>query len=67
MKAATRKTDETLLHWVAMRTQGISCASIGAGAQTSEAYVRAATNRVRSADIDESGEPLADAAYWGHR
>jgi hypothetical protein len=60
-------SDDEQLSWVRERAAGVSPAVIAAKSGANEAYVRAATNRIRTADIAESGENRVDVerAYWG--
>jgi hypothetical protein len=54
-KQATRSDDDHLLRLLAMRRR-MSSADAGKLTGTASAAVRIATNRVRNADLDESGE-----------
>jgi hypothetical protein len=59
-------SDDDLLWAVRMRVAGHSTEVIAAEIGCSGTYVRAATNRVRNADIKESGD-ISDevkGAYW---
>lgn len=59
-------SDDDVLSWVRDRANGRSCAAIAARSGAGESYIRAATNRVRDADIAESGErpDVVRRAYW---
>jgi len=61
-----RANDETLLRALAMRCAGAGASEIAARLRfTRPEAVRIAINRVRAADLEESGEPAAAvlAAY----
>ena len=56
----TRADDERLLHWLQLRTAGVTTPEIGAMYGTTSATIRVATNRIRADDK----EPGA-GGYWG--
>jgi hypothetical protein len=59
-------SDDDVVWALRQRVLGVSSARIAAAIGCSSAYVRAATNRVRAADMAESGEPadVVASAYW---
>ena len=61
-----RAEDVVHLAWLSLRAAGHSSAAIAAAFGASPAYVRAATNRIRAADLAESGErpDIVAGAYW---
>lgn len=59
-----RQQDEQHLEWLRARTEGHTSGEIAAQHGTLSANVRIVTNRIRAADLAESGDPAADAAYW---
>ncbi|MFD1913818.1 hypothetical protein [Halodurantibacterium flavum] len=67
--AVTRASDELVLRWLSLRTDAqLDCNVIGERFGVSQERVRVATNRVRDADLDESGEDYeaVKAQYWPH-
>lgn len=63
---ATRADDEQVLRWIAMRKRGVAPLDIETSEGLSLRRVSVATNRVRLADIEESGEPHSEVSkhYW---
>lgn len=63
----TRADDERLLSMIEARRKGLSLAEAGQMFCVTGRAVAAATNRIRSADLAESGEPVESvrATYWG--
>lgn len=59
-----RSDDERLLAWLWLRSQGQSSGEVALRYGVTSERVRTATQRVRQADIDESGEPDAGRYYW---
>lgn len=53
-----RERDEMVLQWLELRRTGHTVAEIGDMDDENPGTVRAATNRVRDADLTESGESL---------
>lgn len=64
--APDRHADERLLAFVQFRTDGYDSRQIAGANNVTHGYVRAATNRIRKADLAESGEPegVVLAGYW---
>jgi len=61
----SRQSDDlVILRLVRMRAGGLTTVQIAKRTGLSDGYVRSATNKVRAADIAESGEPDAAAGYW---
>ena len=56
-RTASRDSDDRLLHLIALRCAGYSAAQTGARYGMADTAVRTMTNRVRDADVVESGEP----------
>jgi hypothetical protein len=56
-------SDFHLLDWVRRRVNGERVKDIAAACGADPIYVSADTNRVRNADIKESGEDVS-GAYW---
>lgn len=63
MKIATRKTDNLILEWIRLRQAGKSTRAIALMFNVHGGYVRAATNKVRAADIAASGQ-VCQGDYW---
>lgn len=63
----TRADDDRLLSMVAARSKGLSSREVGQVVGLEREAVRTAVNRVRAADLAESGENRGAvmAAYWG--
>lgn len=59
-----RQQDELLLEWLRARTEGRTSGEIAEQYGTQSASIRIATNRIREADLAESGEPTASDYYW---
>lgn len=61
----TRYDDERHLKWLKLRCGGLKTADIGERFGVPETQVRVACNRIRNADLEESGEPAGRvlAAY----
>lgn len=66
MSAVRHFSDRDVLDWVRRRAAGESSAAIAARCGAHDAYVRVATNKVRAADLAESGEDprQVERAYW---
>ena len=66
MRRASRASDELILRALRLRCEGHGAVVIGAMLRKSCQFVSTACNRVRRADQDESGEPLAEVnkGYW---
>jgi len=65
---STRADDERLLWLLAARGAGWTARAAAAGFGLTAESVRTATNRVRDADLRESGEPIdlvAGCYQWG--
>jgi hypothetical protein len=65
-RIASRREDARALFMIATRCDGMSSGVIGRLLGMSDSAVRVITNRVRAADLAESGEPaeVVRAAYW---
>lgn len=63
-RTCSRADDEALLDMLAARSAGVSSYDIGRQIGMTGEAVRIATNRVRDADLAESGEADACFAYW---
>jgi len=65
-RTASRREDERALHMLALRRDGVSTGVLGRLFGMTGSAVRVATNRIRAADLAESGEPaeVVRAAYW---
>lgn len=65
-RPTSRAEDVTHLAWLVLRSGGHDSVAIAAAFGVHAAYVRAATNRIRAADLAESGErpDLVAGAYW---
>lgn len=63
---SSRAEDEALLAMVRARASGLDSVQIAATRGRTPEGVRIATNRVRAADLAESGEPaeIVERAYW---
>ncbi len=63
----TRQDDELHLRAVRMRSIGVSAATTARRLGLESARARVITNRIKQADIKESGEPqdVVRSAYWG--
>ena len=64
--ASTRADDERLLNLLAARARGATTPYLARATGFTDSRIRTATNRVRTADMRESGEPV-DAVqqhYW---
>lgn len=63
---AYRHEDELHLAWLRLRCQGLNSDQIGERFGTTGERVRVATQRIRKADLQESGEPqeIVQEAYW---
>lgn len=63
---APQVSDATLLDWIRRRVAGETAQQIARRAGVTQERVRVVTNRVRDADLAESGEPerVVRAAYW---
>lgn len=67
-RTASRREDERALLMLDMRGDGMSAAVIGRLLGMSDSAVRVITNRIRAADLAESGEPReAVMAAYGWR
>jgi hypothetical protein len=66
IKPVSRERDNELIGWIRARARGQSAGSIAKAAGKNSGIIVGATNLVRDADIEESGEPEADVrgAYW---
>ncbi|MDF0598970.1 hypothetical protein [Psychromarinibacter halotolerans] len=66
MVEKTRDDDEILLRMLGMRCDGAASSAIGRAFGVTASRVRVMTDRVRHADVAESGEPadVVQAAYW---
>ena len=64
---ASRETDEHVLSMIKARADGAGPQAIGDMIGKTSQYVTTAVNRVRNADLKESGEDHATvlAHYWG--
>lgn len=69
MATADREIDEAVLTMIRLRALGETSAKIAKRFHTSPEYVRVCTNKVRGADLRESGEDRDAVArrYWGRR
>ena len=69
MLKTSRGADERLLTAVRLRTAGMKLDAVAALSGMTAVEVRQRTDRVRRADLDESGEPpeAVQAHYWGGR
>ena len=65
IRPISRERDEEILCWLRWRSDGVSTTRIGRHVGKAPALIVQATNRVRAADIDESGDPDVAGAYWG--
>lgn len=65
-KFASREDDERVLMMIEARVEGVPSPQAAAHFGMSSEYFRVMTQRVRAADIKESGEPSEDVqeAYW---
>lgn len=59
-----RADDERVLSWLRLRSQGHSSGEVALRYGATSERVRTATQRVRQADIEESGEPDVGRYYW---
>lgn len=61
-----RQSDELTLKMLDLRSRSVSPTQIAERIGSTSQFVSTATNRVRRADQDESGEPLevVNAGYW---
>lgn len=67
-RTASRRDDDRALHMLDMRGDGMSSGVIGRLLGMSDSAVRVITNRIRAADLAESGEPReAVLAAYGWR
>lgn len=67
-RTASRREDERALFMLDMRGDGMSSGVIGRLLGMSDSAVRVITNRIRAADLAESGEPReAVMAAYGWR
>ncbi len=67
-RTASRREDGRALHMLDMRGDGMSAGVIGRLLGMSDSAVRVITNRIRAADLVESGEPReAVLAAYGWR
>lgn len=66
IKILGRHADERHLRWLAWRCEGYTARQIGDAEGYSQEHVRVATNRIKEADIYQSGEPhdIVKEAYW---
>ena len=62
----TRQTDNKILEWIRLRTEGFSAAQVGEKYGVPEERVRVATNRVLDADIEHCCPDVAKA-YWSRK
>lgn len=62
-RPAPRGSDERTLEWVKLRCSGVSPTEISARFDTSKDYIRAATGRIKTADIAASDENITEH-YW---
>ncbi len=67
MTSKARQSDETVLRLLDLRTAGLSPTILAERTGRSPQFVSTATNRVRDADLAESGEDpdRVAACYWG--
>jgi hypothetical protein len=59
-----RAADERVLNWIRRRRAGESCADIARIVGVNRGAVVRDTNKVRDADIKESGETDIEKDYW---
>jgi DNA-directed RNA polymerase specialized sigma24 family protein len=57
-------TDRQLLDWVRLRAGGVSSGEIGRAYGVPSSKVRIATNRVKAADREASGDDYDPSQYW---
>lgn len=57
-------TDRQLLEWVRLRARGLSSGQIARGYGVTSPKVRIATNRVKAADKEASGDDYDPSQYW---
>ena len=62
----TRADDERLLNLLAARARGATTPYLARATGFTDSRIRTATNRVRTADMRESGEPLDDVLRHYH-
>ena len=62
-KVVGRASDERLLAWIKGRKRGQTVSELGAQSGVTNVQVVVTTNKVRDADIVESGEDVA-GCYW---
>lgn len=60
---STRYSDEELLRWIRLRCAGLSTTVIAETCSATGTYIRAATNRVVTADVAVSGDDVR-RGYW---
>lgn len=66
--APSRADDERLLALLAARQAGVTTPALARTTGLTATYIRNATNRVRNADLAESGEPVGDVLrHYGVR
>lgn len=62
---SSRQNDEQILDWIRMRVDGMSASEAARATGHEPRHVSSATNKIRAADIAESGETDVALAYWG--
>ena len=66
IRPSTRQDDERHLQWLRWRACGFTTPAIARVSNYTESHIRTATNRIKAADMIESGEPAAIVRrdYW---